>query len=59
MKEAIRKMANNKEPGKDNIAVELIKYAPGALHEEASNILNNIFRNNDDGKNQGLESYYR
>ena len=45
---AISKMANNKAPGKDNINVELIKYAPDDIHEEIADALNNIFRTNND-----------
>ena len=48
VKNAAKQMANSKAPGKDNIQAELIKYAPAILHEEISNILNNIFRNNDE-----------
>ena len=44
---AVKQMANNKAPGKDNINVELIKYAPKELHKEISKILNDIFTNND------------
>ena len=47
VKEAVRKMANSKSPGKDNIAVELMKYGPEELYDETSTILNNIFRRND------------
>ena len=45
---AVQKMANNKAPGEDNINVELIKYAPKEIHKEISNILNGIFKSNDD-----------
>ncbi len=40
-------MSNNKSLGKDNIQVELIKYAPKELHAEISQILNNIFGSNE------------
>ena len=50
---AISKMANNKAPGKDNINVELIKYAPDDIHEEIADALNNIFRTNNDQMNIG------
>ena len=33
---AVQKMANNKAPRKDNINVELIKYAPEEFHQEIS-----------------------
>ena len=32
MKTAVWKMANNKAPGKGNITVELIKYAPEEIY---------------------------
>ena len=32
MKTAVSKMANNKAPGKGNITVELIKYAPEEIY---------------------------
>ena len=41
------KMANNKAPGKDNINVELLKYAPDDIYEEIANILNEIYERND------------
>ena len=50
---AVTKMSNNKAPGKDNINVELIKYAPIETHKEISNILNSIFENNDTSLNLG------
>ena len=43
---AVKMMANNKAPGKDNINIELIKYAPKKLQKEISDILNSIFENN-------------
>ena len=39
----IKMMNNNKAPGKDNIPVELIKYAPISVHHVISTALNNIF----------------
>ena len=45
---AVEKMANNKAHGRDNMNAELIKYAPREMHVEISNILNDIFKNNDD-----------
>ena len=36
-------MANTKLAGKDNINIELIKYAPNKVHQEISNALNSIF----------------
>ena len=47
----VQKMANNKAPGKHNINIELIKYAPEESHEEISKILNGIFdTNNEEAK---------
>ena len=43
---AVKMMANNKAPGKDNINIELIKYAPKKLQKEISDILNSIFESN-------------
>ena len=40
---ALQKLANNKAPGKDNINVELIKYAPEEVDQEISKVLNGIF----------------
>ena len=40
-------MTNNKAPGKDNINVELIKYAPEEIYKEIDNILNGIYERND------------
>ena len=45
---AVQKMANNKAPRKDNINVELIKYAPEEFHQEISKILNGIFATNNE-----------
>ena len=53
VKKAISTMANNKAPGKDGLPVELIKYAPGQIHKEISEILNNIFRYNDENVKMG------
>ena len=47
VKKAVWKMANNKAPGKDNINVELIKYAPAEIYKEIVNILNGIYERND------------
>ena len=47
VKTAVWKMANNKAPGKDNINVELIKYAPAEIYKEIVNILNGIYERND------------
>ena len=44
---AVTKMSNNKAPGKDNINVELIKYAPKEVHKEISNMLNDSCKKND------------
>ena len=46
MKTAVWKMTNNKEPGKDNINVELIKYTPEEIFKEIANILNGIYERN-------------
>ena len=40
-------MANNKAPGKDNINVDLLKYAPEETYEEIANIMNGIYERND------------
>ena len=47
VKTAVWKMTNNKAPGKDNINVELIKYAPEEIYKEIDNILNGIYERND------------
>ena len=47
VKTAVWKVANNKAPGKDNINVELIKYAPAEIYKEIVNILNGIYERND------------
>ena len=49
VKTAVCKMTNNKTPGKDNINVELIKYAPEEIYKEIANILNGIYEINDTG----------
>ena len=49
VKSAVWKMTNNKAPGKDNISVELIKYAPEKIYKEFVNILNGIYERNDTG----------
>ena len=45
---AVQKMANNKAPGKDNINLEVIKYAPDEVHQEISKIPNGIFETNNE-----------
>ena len=45
---AVKKMANNKAPGKDNANVELITYALEEVHQEISKILNGIFETNNE-----------
>ena len=45
---AIQKMANNKAAGKDNIAVEMLKYAPDIVFEKIAQFLNNIFELHED-----------
>ena len=47
METAVWKMTNNKALGKDNINVELIKYAPAEIYKEIANILNGIYERND------------
>ena len=39
-------MTHNKAPSKDNINVELIKYAPEEIYKEIANILNGIYERN-------------
>ena len=41
-------MSNNKAPGRDNINVELVKYAPEDVHIVIAEVLNNIFETNND-----------
>ena len=41
--------ADNKAPGKDNVNVELIKYAPKEIYKEIANILNGIYERNNTG----------
>ena len=41
-------MSNNKAPGRDNINVELVKYAPEDVHKEIAEVLNNVFETNSD-----------
>ena len=36
-------MSNQKAPGRDNISIELIKYAPENIHEELAESINSIF----------------
>lgn len=43
---AVQQMSSNKAPSKGKISIELIKYAPRQLHQEISNILNEIFEKN-------------
>ena len=43
VKKAIHKMANGKAAGKDNISVELLKYAPEIVYEKIAKFLNDIF----------------
>ena len=40
---AVTTMSNNKAPGKDNISVELLKYAPTKVDEKIAATLNNMF----------------
>ena len=39
---AVRRMKNNKSPGKDQVNVELIKYAPIQVHQLICNIYNEV-----------------
>ena len=43
MTKEVQKMINNKAPGKGNINIEVIKYAPEKIHQEISKILNGTF----------------
>ena len=43
IRNAVRKMTNNRAPGFDNISVELIKYAPNVILTEVADILNESF----------------
>ena len=47
-------MANNEEPGKDNINTELIKHAPEEIHHEISKILNGIIETNNEEVKLGI-----
>ena len=42
-------MTHNKAPSKDNINVELIKYAPEEIYKEIANILNGIYERKETG----------
>jgi hypothetical protein len=45
---AVKKMANGKAAGKDNIAVELLKYAPDIVFEKITKFLNDMFEQHKD-----------
>ncbi len=45
---AVRAMSNHRAPGYDNVAVELIKYAPECIHQEIAHILNDTLENHND-----------
>ena len=45
---AIQKMANNKAAGKDNIAVEMLKYAPDIVFQKIADFLNGLFEKHED-----------
>ena len=47
-------MSNNKDPIKDNINVELIKYATRELQQKISNTLNEIFEKNVENSLQNI-----
>ena len=44
---AVNKMSNNKAPSKDNVPIELIKYAPTEVHEAYKSAYNRIFSKHD------------
>ena len=48
VKTAVWKITNSKAPRKDNINVELLKYAP-KIYKEIANILNGFYERNDTG----------
>ena len=45
---AVQKMTNKKAPGKDNINLELIEYAPEEVYQEISKMMNGIFETNNE-----------
>lgn len=45
VRNALRKMKNNKSGGYDNIKAELLKYGDPVLHEEVAEIINNTINN--------------
>ena len=45
---AVKKMANGKAAGKDNISVELLKYAPEIVFEKIATFLNELFEKHKD-----------
>ena len=47
IRKATAKMKPNKSPGRDEIPVELIKYAPDRIHEQIAKIYNNMVETGD------------
>ena len=47
IRKAITKMKPNKSTGRDEIPVELIKYAPDKIHEQIAKIYNNMAETGD------------
>lgn len=54
VKNAARRMNNNKATGDDDIQLELLKYAPDILYDEIANNLNNVLETHTDDIDIGL-----